>query len=274
MTLPRWSGFFSGDMAELQQYITTKRGISLHVLHGGNGQSCPPLQALQRHMSAESSVLLPTTPESMQASYEKGLAVVLTSEQGEAVGYLRFSVLLDAEKKERLGLQNTIPDVLEIGSAYIHPDFRGGVYSAFRNEALSMVLPAMQEGHLLVLGTTKAVQVLHAADHAKEIGINFKPVVHTDYDMIAPLTCVCQGCFGRGMQSSSFCPRRITIDQLPMVEVIAASQKGKIPCTMYVSDEALAERMNHELREHFRSRGHDVAQRAWIEVLREDGHYA
>ncbi len=261
-------------MAELQQHIITNRGIPLRVLHGGSGAPCPPLQSLQRHMSTESSVLLPTTPESMHASYERGLAVVLTSEQGEPVGYLRFSVLLDAEKKQRLGLPDTIPDVLEIGSAYIRPEFRGGVYSAFRNEALSMVLPAMQEGRVLVIGTTKAIQVLHAADHAKEIGIDFKPVVHTDYDMIAPLTCVCQGCFGRGMQSSSFCPRRITSEQLPMVEHIAGEQKGKIPCTMYVSDESLAARLNHELREHFREKGHDAIQRAWIEALREDGHYA
>lgn len=260
-------------MTEVQGQLTTNRGRMLNVIHGGNGQACPPLSELNHLMNGESSMLLPTTTESMQESFMRGLAVVLTSEQGEAVGYLRFSVLLDGEKKRRLGIPESIPDVLEIGSAYIRPEFRGGVYSAFRNEALSMILPAIQDEEALVIGTTKAIKVLHAAGHAKEVGINFEPAVHTDYEMIAPLTCVCQGCFGRGMQFGNFCPRRITPEQLPFVDDIAQEQKGKIPCTMYVSSVSLAKRMNRELQQHFGGQGHTNPIQAWIEALRGDGHY-
>lgn len=234
---------------------------------------CPPLRELNRMMNEESSMLLPATTEAMEESFNKGLAVVLTSESGEAVGYLRFSVLLDDEKKRRLGIPASLPNVLEIGSAFIDPRFRGGVYSAVRNEALSMILPAIHAEQVLVIGTTKAVKVLHAASHAKELGIQFEPSVHTDYEMLSPLTCVCQGNFGSGMQFGDMCPRRITAEQLPLVESIASEQGGKIPCTMYVSNINLARRMDRNLREHFRVLGHHNPRQAWIEALGRDGHY-
>lgn len=260
------------NMIQTERQIFTSRGIQLNVIRGEEND-CPDLRALNHEMNTEHSLLLPTTVEEMELSFRDGLAIVLTSEKGDAVGYLRFSPLLDEMKKRRLELPCDIPDILEIGSAYISPSYRGGVYSAFRNEALSMILPKIQSEKILVLGTTKAIKVLHAAQHAEELGINFQRIVHTDLDMIAPLTCVCHGTFGRGMQSSQFCPRRITQREIQNVDAISEERNGKIPCTMYVSNSDLAERTNDRLRNMFNAINPRNPQQAWIQALRGVQHY-
>lgn len=267
MLQPAYAGFLV-LMSEIQpRSIINKDGRVLSVLDASFQQACPDLTTLHAAMQQESA-LLPTTADAMRQKYEMGHAVILINETGEPVGYLGFTSLLDTQKKQAVGLPVDFPEVLEIGSAIILPKYRGGVYRAFRSAALELVLDGIKSGRTLVIGTTKNIAVIHANRHAREdLGIEFTEMVHTDLDAVAALTCVCHGTFGRGRQSSGFCPRRVTNQQLTDLDSFASLHGGKIPCVMYVSDIQLARQMNSYVIDHFGS------IRNWIQALREIGHY-
>lgn len=248
-----------------EKIVYNTRGIPLHVINASIN-SCPPLERIHAGMQEESA-LLPTSIDSLRRSYDNGLGIALVTKEGDAVGFLRFSQLLGAREKEQLGLPVDFPDVLEIGSAYINPSHRGGLYARFRGVALEHILERMQKGEVLVLGTTKTAKVLHANRHALDLGLQFEELVHTDLDGIAALTCVCTGDFGSGRQFGSGCPRRVTHQQLENIHTIASEQGGKIPCTMYVSDGALARRIDVQIINIFGS------YENWIQALGRNGHY-
>lgn len=250
-----------------ERTITNRAGRVLTVLNS-TVQPSPDLSSLHQIMQRESA-LLPTSVATMQQKYELGHAIILTNEAGDPVGYLGFTPLIDEDAKRSLGLPDDFPNVWEIGSAIVHPSYRGGVYRAFRSAALELVLKEMKEKRMLILGTTKVDSVLHTNRHAPEdLGITFTQLVHTDLDAIAALTCVCHGTFGRGRQNSSFCPRRVTKDQLPNLDRLASVKYGKIPCTMYVSDISLAMQMNDFLLDKFGNVDN------WIKSLHNNGHYS
>lgn len=248
-----------------ERTLHNARGIPLRVINAGIS-SCPPLESLHAGMQNESA-LLSTTVESLQSSYDAGLGIALTTKSGEAVGFLRFSQLLGAEQKDKLGLPEDFPDVLEVGSAFIHPNYRGGLYAQFRSAALELILDNIHENKTFVLGTTKTIKVLETNPHAEELGIHFEEMVHTDLDGIAVLTCICEGDFGSGRQFGYECPRRVTRSQLANIHSIAAEKDGEIPCTMYVSSGPLARRMNSQILERFGSFEN------WINALQRIGYY-
>lgn len=253
--------------------ITTRNGEELRVVNHNTASEMPDLYSLHELMQKESGMLLPTTIDSLRASYDAGLAAVLVNLEGEPVGFARFSVLLDDRKKEALGLPESFPDILEFGSAFIHPDYRGGVYGAFKNEVLQLVIKGIKQRKVLVLGTTKWFPVIQATLHAREIGVNFSQIVHTDLDMLAPFTCTCNPDFGSGFHRGPECFQRINHDELNNLSIVASERRGKIPCTMSVSDISLAREMNASLQQHFQKINSLNPQSELVNALLREGHY-
>lgn len=246
----------------------------LRFLHSKNIDTRPDLRSIHVVINSEPN-LLHATLSSLEESFDHGLAVALVPEGStEAVGFVRFTPLLGDSLKQYLGI-NEIPNIWEIGSAAIAPEYRGhGLYAPLRNDLLATVSQEIKKRRLLVLGTTKSIVIIKVLSDAKDLGINFYKSVHTDFPMIAPLTCICTPDFGCGFQLTGSCPVRVTQEQLPRLNEIAEhSPDGtKIPCVMYVSDKSLAERINHDLVLKFGSAGLNP-QQSLISALKERGYY-
>jgi hypothetical protein len=221
----------------------------------------PNLSEVFSAIQQKKDVLLQPTLESMQASYKKGLASVLLDGE-RTVGYVRFSTLLDDDLKTKLNLESSVPNVYEIGTAIILPEYRGnGFYPQLRNNLLSLVEDQMKTGELLVIGTTKSVRVAEVMKEARKMGINFSITRPGEYPGIQCLTCVCKPDFGVGVQFDVYeCPKTMEEGKLINLrniaeldgkthhrEILQFSPDGKIDCVMYVSDVNLAQRTSDKL---------------------------
>lgn len=229
---------------------------NLRVFNRKNTDMRPNLEPICNVINNEST-LLEVDLATIEQSFDNGLAVALVPEGREdAVGFVRFTPLLDDNLKQRLGIPD-LPSIWEIGSAAIAPEYRGkGLYAPVRNNLLSIVSEEIAENKLLVLGTTKSIAVIKVLEKAKELGINFYQSVHTDFPMIGRFTCICTPDFGCGFQLMENCPVRVTAEQLPQLDYLAKnSQDGtKIPCVMYVSDKSLSSEVNDALMVKFAER--------------------
>jgi hypothetical protein len=219
----------------------------------------PDFTEILEAMKMEKGVLLQPTLKSLVESYEAGLACALIDGE-RPVGYVRFSPLLEVNLKDKLALDDNIPDIYEIGSAIILPDHRGkGYYPRLRNGLLNLVADKVNNKELLVIGTTKSIKVIEVLEHATDLGINFSLSRHGEYPGIQCLTCVCKPDFGYGVQHDIFvCPKTITESELAALqnipdyqthkkEVDSLSTNGQIPCVLYISDKDLARRTSDVL---------------------------
>ncbi len=247
---------------------------NLRFLHNRNINMRPDLRSIHAVINDESN-LLHVTLSSLEESFDRGLAIALIPEDStEAIGFVRFTPLLDEDLKQDLGLNN-IPSIWEIGSAAIAPYYRGrGLYTPLRNDLLATVSQEMKDRRLLILGTTKNIAIIKVLDKAKDLGIEFFRSVHTDFPMIAPFTCICTPDFGCGFQLAENCPARVTQQQLIQLDEIAESSADgtKIPCVMYVSDKSLAERIDYDLMVKFGGVGLNP-QRSLVSALKAKGYY-
>lgn len=99
---------------------TGRPSIDLTEIHGG--------------ILGEDTLLHPTL-DSLRKSYENNMAVALLDNE-RVIGFVRFTSLLDKSIKDKLGLESSIPDIWEIGSAIIikDPQYRGrGFYPRLRS---------------------------------------------------------------------------------------------------------------------------------------------
>lgn len=252
--------------------LFTTQGEPVFVATRYTNKPFPNIISLHRQME-ESGALLSTTIKALETSYNEGLAAVLLTDEGQAVGYARMSHLLDREGIESLGLPADFPEILEFGSAFIDPRYRGGIYGDFKNEVLKLILDRIRNRTTLVLGTTKSMAVLVGTEKAKEIGITFGSLVHSDLEMIAPFTCTCNPSFGTGFHRGTECASRITHDEVAHLPEIARQREGRIHCIMTVSDIHLASEMNNSLRAHFRKQDPDNPQKALVRQLLAINHY-
>ncbi len=224
-------------------------------------------------ISSEPSLLHPDQA-SLQESFAKNQAVVMYDDE-KLIGFVRFTPLLTPQLKEQIGLPENFPDISEIGSAVLlnSPEYRGkGLYAPLRNRLLETIKDRVEEEKLLVLGTTKNIAVYKVLPQSSELGIDFYTSRHTEFPMIAPFTCVCSPDFGCGFQLSTECPERVEEDQLINLINISESNKGKIPCIMYVSDKSLAERMDKSLGYYFG--GYDLPpQQTLVQRLVQNAYY-
>lgn len=232
----------------------------------------PDLNEVLDAIHHEPKTLLQPTLVSMEASFRDGKAVALMKDN-EAVGYVRFTPLLDAEKKENLDLPERIPEIYETGTAIILRSERGNkYYPKMRTELIKMAADDIKKGKILVLGTTKNPRVVESLDDAiNHTGISFRIVQRNLYSSVMAHTCVCEGSFGNGYQFGTSCHKEPTVQQLIQItnhkwdEVV--KEDGEIPCTIYVSDLELARRTEAELLELFGTR------QAVVDALKGQGQY-
>lgn len=222
----------------------------------------PDLREIHSVMRHEKNMLHPPIGEIVR-SFADGLACVLVDGEGSkerAVGYYRFIPLMDGGLKERLGLPIDFPDIWEMGSAVILPEYRGHHLARLLSDTLLGSQAARIRNHeLLILGTTKTIKVVRIHEHALRGGsdeLSFHICRHTDFSNIAALTCVCEGPMGTGMHLDYECSRRADTGA---VESIRRSELSELPaargpdiaCVMYVSSRELAESINRRLGAQF-----------------------
>ena len=224
------------------------------------------------------SALLHPSLATMQESYLTGLGVAHTVEndgQNVAVGYARVIPLLSFEQREQLSLPGNFPDVYELGTVIVHPDYRGrGISEQLQRELIRRFKGRLDEESLLILGTTKTRKVLHILDKLSDEGVSFYHCRHTEFPHIAPLTCICSPYFGEGFQHTTDCSKRVTEPQVIFIRQILTKtsrelniQTDKIPCTMFISDKELAERMDATLADLYG--GGNFAQERFVNRLKE-----
>lgn len=236
----------------------------------------------------EEGALLHPSLETMEESFAAGLASVYTEDvagRKVAVGYSRLIPLLAPEQVAELGLPREFPAIAELGTVFVAPLFRGrGIAENLYRELFARFSEPLVEGRLLVLGTTKTAKVLHQLAKLQDMGLNFHAGSHTEFPHLAPVTCVCVPDFGYGFQFGVECPARITESDAQVVrdctkrqEIILLSDvkrngdRGKIPCTMFVSDRNLAHQTDRMIADAYGGR---EAQQTFVERLAAIDYYA
>lgn len=221
--------------------------------------------------------MLPVNPYQLRKSYDADMATVLL-DGGKIVGGTRFVPLLDSAKKQELNLSSLqLPDIWELGSIAVAKEAMGNGFSRDVNKnLLSSVKERIQNGELLVIGTTKTaavIRMLWGLD-LKDIG-NFSVSSQSDLPMIAPLTCVCKPPLGTGFQMSPNCEYRISPKE---AEEVTQKKRGfglnpGIPCALFVSDIDLARRTDGVLKKRFSEVNPSNPQGELVAALQRIGYY-
>lgn len=231
----------------------------------------PWAEAVQQYPDS----MLPVTSEALRESFEKDMAVALVDrETRKVMGGSRLIPLLDNGLREKIGLDRDFPQIWEMGSVIIvdDPKARGNGFSFKLNKALlDSVRQRTDSGELLIIGTTKTLFLIRTL-LKENIGLNFSISSHDEYPMIAPLTCVCKGEMGQGFQESNNCSARIKPEQAANL-LNSACKDGKIPCTLFVSDRELAQKIEEGLKTRFSKDNLLDPQKAETDLLRNMGYY-
>ncbi len=258
---------------------TDGQGLQLNNL----GVDFGPIHAAIQQEGA----LLHPSMEAMQESFAAGLAVAHTEDvdgRQVAVGYSRLIPLLGEEQIQELGLPAEFPLLAELGTVFVSPQYRGhGMAEGLYRELFGRFRESMQGGRLLVIGTTKTAKVLHQLEKLRDMGINVHAGRHTEFPNLAPVTCVCNPDFGSGFQHGPDCSERVTEsdaqrirEALPgrgviMLRDVSNGDPSKIPCTMFVSDRALAASADRMISETY---GMPTAQQIFVDRLGGINYYA
>ncbi|HUD44139.1 MAG TPA: GNAT family N-acetyltransferase [Patescibacteria group bacterium] len=230
---------------------------------------------------AKEPTLLHPALATLQASYDAGLAVVnIIDGTNIANGYSRIIPLFTEEQRQQLDLPNDLADIAELGTVFVHPDFRGRrIAEDLQRQLLQQVKPQIDDQNLLIIGTTKTLKFLHILDRmGEETGISFYHCRHTEFPHLAPVTCICEPDFGEGFQHRPDCTTRVTETQIFSIRDLLAQREKvthckeyKIPCTMFVSSESLAGELDKIIAGMFENRV--TSQSEWVNRLIKNGYY-
>lgn len=198
--------------------------------------------------------MLETTPESLMQSYSAGLSEVILNDSGEAVGHVRFTPLLTAELRTQLGLPDDFPLMHEIGGGIIAEEFRRHqLYPQLRRKLLEDANGHVKNGELIIIGTTKALQVVNALDDANDL-VDTMVTPHTN-KLLSAFTCTCdRPHIGAGYpQGIDACPMRMSnetfvsiapehktelwqddLKNTPFASVAGGEKKTSLACVMYI----------------------------------------
>ena len=261
------------------QACMAERGLSADseatVLHGTNGTDPIDFGRINGLVEHEPGTMLQSSPDILRHSYERGLAAILRID-GEEAGYARLIPLLDDQLRERLGLAATGVNIYELGTVVVKPEYRGMGFSE------EIVFPLLEDNSQsnLIISTTKSLALANALVKVSvENGLDYAFPQYFDYPGISALTCVCNPPFGGGLQHGGHCGLRVTAgnEYLPILN--DPDRRGEISrrliegeklgcCVLYVSDRALADRLEAELMAGV------GGQQDLIGVLRSNGHYS
>lgn len=214
----------------------------------------------------------------LEQSYREGMSEMAIDADFDprlAVGHTRFELLLSASLRLRLGLSEEVPQIWEMGSSYVDPDYRGhGMSTRVRIPLFEMHRQIIENGQVLIIGTTKTGAVTGIMDritnHFQQPesymqGVEIRFTNREALPFIAPFTCICRPAFGVGYHTSEHCPS--PQQSLPRIFMTGAEVmqrytnplklvgRENVPCTMLVSSQEVAQRTNDLINAHFGSRG-------------------
>lgn len=251
--------------------IETMSITPVNVHSAPNGLSLVPWAEAIRNYPND---MLPVSKDQLQRSFDSDMAAVLINSDKEVVGGAKFTPLLDQKKKEELGLLGLqLPDIWEMGSIISMGEARGNGFSRSLNEKLlEPVRERIKRGELLILGTTKTIFLANTLLKIDlGTGGKFSLLSQDELPMVAPLTCVCKKPLGTGFQMSPNCEYRIRPDQDP--KSLGNNLKGKIPCTLFISNIDLARRTDSVLKAKFSAVNPSNPQGALVAALQGIGYY-
>jgi hypothetical protein len=254
------------------------------------------LAAVYNSLNQDKGRILKTSIESVQRSYDSGMAAVIVdaydrAQVRTAVGFVRFVPLIPHQVSDSLRRSGHRFQVVETGTAHIMPEHRGRVYQGHGHyrplrEALYSQVESGLHDRILVIGTTKNRRVIKSLHDLRERYpyLDYEVTSHDKYPGIKALTCVCTGKFGHGVQLGDKCSKRIRGREIiPLIQSTSIHhgqhdrQSDDIDCTMYVSSSRLADDINERLLGHFalynHGRLHLGGYRILVEKLRSVGHY-
>jgi hypothetical protein len=249
---------------------------------------------LIREETKTNPILLPVSSKILQERFERGDSVVL-GVNGQTVGHLSFTRLLDSNVKHKLGLKPNFPEVVEVGSAIVAYQLKikdnRDAPILLRNRGYSeKMLTSLLHNHLedlqdrsvnpiVGIGTTKSLYFVKAISHISDHqNLNIKFVEHSEYPFIAPLTCVCTPGKGGGMgyQYDGSCPVRIdSVEVLETFNGRAVTVRGeaKCACVMFVLNPILAESVNNGLSMLVNGASQEEKVKNFVNLLRDNKYY-
>lgn len=179
----------------------------------------------------------PRSESELKTSWDSGLAVVVMK-KGKTVGYSRLiekGYLTAGSEAEReiLGLAKK-RRVYEIGSVILEPEVRELHLGRPMLEAvMSLRLDEVKRGEAVFISTTNVSEKSRfptsLGNAAETLGIRFIPIIHTDIK--EGVEAACKGC---PMHKGSYCPNRVTRENLLRLE-LGRPPQGKENCVLYVS---------------------------------------
>ncbi len=211
---------------------------------------------LIRKEADKDHVLLPVTSKMLETRFNQGDSVVLGVD-GQTAGHLSFTRLLDSNMKKKLGLKPNFPEVIELGSAIVAPQFRQNRCSEKMLDSLLWThhteLQNHAENSIVGVGTTKSLYFVKAVSHISDhLNLKIEFVNHLAYPFLAPLTCVCTPGRGGGMGFQYGEPCNVRIDNAEVLEafngrIVPVQGEAICQCVMFVLNPILAESVNNGL---------------------------
>lgn len=216
---------------------------------------------IQSGIAKEDRLLHPSTND-LAVSFNAAEAVIaIDSISGTPFGYVRLEPLVTERLKSLLELPANFPALFEAGTMYIDPDARYRGHGHLRKMCATILEESRDEidnGKMLIIGTTKDVRVLKALDDGDIL--NFTACHHNSFPLLSAFTCVCSGDFGKGYQyGEEACQQRLpdslNRESIGIRELPVVNGTPEIPCTMFVNSLETARAAENMLERHFGSLG-------------------
>lgn len=258
---------------ETQQKLARKihQAQNMGLRIAKRGEEGIDFSALAAQSQAEENVL-PVSESVLEASFEQDMSAIFVA-GNRAVGHVRFLPLIDQQLHADLGLSDSVPQIWEMGTGLMLPEYRGqGINIVLRHALVTRYQQDMAAGTVLAIATTKTPELRSLVDKMSHLFDNPSDRYPTDFrfanrenlPFIAPFTCVCTPDFGSGYQFGTECAQaepvtQRTVDFRRGVELpIIGQQKQKLACTVFVSSTSLARHTDSQLAAQFNTQANLV----------------
>ncbi len=183
--------------------------------------------------------MLPKTPDIITRQFLDGNSIIIAEPDSTVLYHGTYYPNFENDEDQILRFQ-----VVELGTAIAHPEFRNGYGLGVEGSVLRLKKARQTWRHVIALSTNKQVLTTHVLHRAGMQAASF-----WDYPYLSYLTCTCENSseacgfesciFRRSPQESS---RR-------SLDLIYRSPLGKMPCTLVLSDLRAAREFENICRE-------------------------
>ena len=195
---------------------------------------CLDLDHMAHQVSAQIAVynadhpyeMLPKTPDTIRRQFLDGNSVIIAEEDSTVLYHGTYYPNFENGEDQILDYQ-----VVELGTAIAHPDFRNGYGLGVEGSTLRLEKAHSVWRHVIALSTNKQVLTTHVLHRAGMQAASF-----WDYPYLAYLTCTCENSSEAcGFESCIF-RRSPEESSRRALNLISKSPLGKMPCTLILSD--------------------------------------